>query len=118
MRTDALSYLSEELDGTIYFRDERATQYPDDSRNKAAADLMRRLQRGIEGLYGSRTEERIDAALKTIQVREFNQDHSEAESAFWRSIGFGYFPESADELANDVAALFEAFAAPDEEEAA
>ena len=93
MYTHALGYLAEELAGTIYFRTERAKQYPADGRNAVAVDLMRRLSTEIEALYGSRTEERIDAALKTLEAREFNSDHFEATSEFWRGIGFDYFPE-------------------------
>jgi len=117
MYTHALGYLSEELAGTIYFRAERAKQYPADGRSAVAVDLMRRLSTEIEALYGSRTEERIDAALNTLEARELDPDpFNQVVDEFWRGIGFDYFPESADELANDVAAMLESLAASDEEE--
>ncbi|MFK4823739.1 hypothetical protein ACI0FM_02910 [Paenochrobactrum sp. BZR 588] len=89
-----MNILSDQFEGTVYFRKERSVQFPDDTRNESAVELLEKLR----AMPNENTE--LVASYQsivdgeTVDAGTFINSHSEV----MRSIGFGYEPETADEV--------------------
>jgi len=94
MDHDRLSRLVD-AEATAAWRWEKADQFPEDHRNRKAAELLDRLAPEIAALHGSplhlRLETFIDEEAFSFEI-----------SARLRAIGFGYFPQSGQQLLQDI----------------
>jgi len=99
--------LVEELDFTAQWRRDKAAQYPKDTRNTEAAELLERLAIEVGKLSKSflvRRLEKIDDELVAIDGWDFRL--SEDLSDYRRSIGFHRFPESGEKYLSDLIEIY------------
>ena len=88
--------------GTARWRSQKAKEFPEDHRNKVAESLLFSFAESAQGLEGSAIHERIALSF------EENPEAGEECSALLRSIGFSWFPASAEEALGEIAAYLKA----------
>jgi hypothetical protein len=96
---DRLSRLVD-VEATAAWRWEKAEQFPDDRRNRNAAELLDRLTPEITALNGSA----LHLRLETFMGGEITYEISGEISGTLKQIGFLYFPQSGQQLLEDIIA--------------
>jgi hypothetical protein len=101
--------LRDELEATAYWRESVAVKYPNDTRNSDAAVLLRKLAEqplsdDINNKLQDAWNQYEDVCLAAPEDFTFDSsitaDHLKSET--FRSIGFGYHPDTIDEVAIEV----------------
>jgi hypothetical protein len=99
LEPDRLSRLVD-VAATADWRWKKAEQFPEDQRNREAAELLEKLLPEIASLNGSplhlRLETFIDEEAFDLEI-----------DGTLRSIGFGYFPQSGEKLLQGIVANLE-----------
>jgi len=81
------SYILAKIEGTAHWRREKAKQYPDDARNRRAAEILDEIAEGFRTPSGLRVLALVDDAIgRSTYNSEYDWDSIESEVL--RSIGF------------------------------
>jgi hypothetical protein len=115
MNDDFIENILNDLEGTAYWRREKATEYPHDRRNDAAADTLEDLAEAIRAdsqsgaiiklrtleqeliQYGG-TNKNFDFSTLTVECSDYR-----------RRIGFSEFPKSAQEYLATLAGMYQGY---------
>jgi hypothetical protein len=90
--------------GTANWRRQKLDEYPDDSRNLEAANLLDALAKDLPALEGSDVHRQIERAYDGDGTSEV----SEVVSEVLRSVGFHAWPNSGRELLEVITSRLEA----------
>jgi hypothetical protein len=93
--SDWAEWISLDFEGTAAWRHEKAHEYPEDARNKKAADLLKKLAATVADIPPAlliRLGRVFEAELETCQFEW---------SSHLRQVGFHTFPETAEEFVRE-----------------
>jgi len=102
---DGATSLADDLEGQAWWRGEKAKEYPADTRNLRAAELLDRLAAELRsGAYAAELatlQKAVDEYLDSYVRNETYEDSlSERMSEYMRSVGFHSFPTVSDLLSD------------------
>ena len=86
--------------GTARWRRSKAHQFPEDARNAQAAEMLEHLALGIAPLEGSPLHHELHRAIDSAALD--TRHEADLVSEHLRSVGFGYKPDSTQQLLSDL----------------
>src|SRR5580692_5926713 len=105
---DLIEQIAEGLESTSFWRDQKATEFPDDKqRNEEAARLLQRLTSDVRAMAGSELALQLQEANERLGrvSADFDELITE-EDLYRRRIGFGHFPSDGSKYLEDLLDIY------------
>ncbi|NJL06979.1 MAG: hypothetical protein HC900_00975 [Methylacidiphilales bacterium] len=109
--SESVEFLFGRLESTAEWRTQKATEYPDDTRNERAADVAKSL---YERFKGGEISADLCKQFEELNTKVYGGDDGdlgfkieEQLSEYFRNIGFHLTPGSPDELLGDAIEIIE-----------
>jgi hypothetical protein len=106
IQSDILTFLADDLEHTAEWRRQKAEEYPNDDRNIQAAEIMERLAEEIRSRSGLDNHAAFVRRCAVSLMIDGDSQWREV-TAYLGRLGFDYFPETANDLIDDLIPIFD-----------
>jgi hypothetical protein len=94
---DIATLVADDVSGTADWRSRKAVEYPDDARNREAAEILEKIASDLLTLEGTEIHRRTAEAFDR-HLERFSEELSELT----RQVGFWAFPNTGTEFLEDL----------------